>query len=123
MIKDMEYIKEKELWRKRIEKINARLHEAQDEAERCMQRFFSLDPASKEKKLAKDEWEFAVANLAKTDIEGRIESLGLAIQSLLALHTDPEDILTFITDTAEKTIICAAAKVCIDSIAVGGDGK
>ena len=112
--------RETKYWLDKRAKALKRETAANKEVTKCMERFFSLDPESVEGKKAKAEWEFAVANLAKMDIENKIEALGPAILSLLSMGTDPDDVTSFMIDKVEEIVVIMAAKLLHDRMKLRG---
>lgn len=114
--------RETEYWLDKREKDMERRLEAHEEAQRCKERFFSIDPESDSVKKAKAEWDFAIANLAKIEIESTIGELGPAILSLLAMGTEPDEVKSFMTETVNKNILAMTAKLCMDLMGFEGGG-
>lgn len=112
--------RETKYWLDKRAKALKRETAANKEVAKCMERFFSLDSESVEGKKAKAEWDFVVANLAKMDIENKIETLGPAILSLLSMGTDPDDVTSFMIDKVEEIVVIMAAKLLHDHMELRG---
>ena len=98
-------------WMEKEEEHRKKRFEAQNEVEACMRKFFDVDdPRSAEGLRAKAEWDFAVTNLSKIEIENGIDELYLPVISLLITGAEPEDVLSFMHKAVEKAVATACMK-------------